>query len=359
MKPSLELLIGRTIGIPIADAMEMAPELAALAGAYGPLSAADIGAALAEGPTSARYWRAAAWRAVGAPKVSHRRPPKVAASPSAALRAAPARSSTIHERTFADEHREHLVGCPIDVLRPSAEQRQAQLIERNGFATLRLSGLIEGQQNKGRLGSTAARAAVELDAAREVAAAAQRLKRNLFDSVDGDPLPCSPSMPLLVIIDSPGGEAEASFAVCSMLRRYSAETGPVVAFVQGQAASGACLVALSADYVVAEPWNASFLVHWCWGGDGGPGDLAVNTRVLNLVLDRTLLDEDTLRAQFLDADIDFAAHMAELRGFADERGDIDRARELTAAVGRPGGLLVHAPRTIRQQALSRRRARRS
>ncbi len=63
---------------------------------------------------------------------------------------------------------------------------------------------------------------------------------------------------IVVRIESPGGEVTASDTVYREIVRFKEETGkPVVAALQGTAASGGYYVALSADHIVATPTSVT------------------------------------------------------------------------------------------------------
>lgn len=57
---------------------------------------------------------------------------------------------------------------------------------------------------------------------------------------------------VVLVVDSPGGYATASYEMYSMVKRFEK---PVVAFVRGAAASGSYLVSLGADVIVAHPFS--------------------------------------------------------------------------------------------------------
>lgn len=70
---------------------------------------------------------------------------------------------------------------------------------------------------------------------------------------------------------STGGHNGATPIICDAIRRFSAAGGKVVAFVEG-AGSGACSVALAADFVVMHP-EARFAIHGSIPVGADPGDV--------------------------------------------------------------------------------------
>jgi protease-4 len=57
---------------------------------------------------------------------------------------------------------------------------------------------------------------------------------------------------VVLIVDSPGGEAAASYEMYSMIKRFEK---PVVAFIRGTGASGSYLVSLGAENIIALPFS--------------------------------------------------------------------------------------------------------
>jgi len=57
---------------------------------------------------------------------------------------------------------------------------------------------------------------------------------------------------VVLAVDSPGGEAAACYEMYSVVKRFEK---PVVAFIKGTGASGAYLVSLGADRIVAHPFS--------------------------------------------------------------------------------------------------------
>lgn len=90
----------------------------------------------------------------------------------------------------------------------------------------------------------------------------------------------SMSGPLVMHVNSPGGDVFEALAMYSTLKNYP---GAVEVRVEGLAASAASYLALAADTTVIEP-NAMMMIHEAWGFTRGP---AAEMRKAADVLDKT------------------------------------------------------------------------
>ena len=69
--------------------------------------------------------------------------------------------------------------------------------------------------------------------------------------------------PLTLRINSPGGDVVVAADMYSALREYAQTRGPITAYVSGQAASAASLIAMAADRVVIGDL-ATIMIHNPW-----------------------------------------------------------------------------------------------
>ncbi len=275
-----------------------------------------------------------------APIATLSRPPPVAPPPSrpgGLPRAAPARISSPSPapavKPFAREA--SLLESRDAKVSPARQALISSWLKRDGFATLRIGGAIVSQVDgvSGIMAGevTAGAVCAELDAIREAGARS-----------------------LLVVVNSRGGSVAEGLGIVRALRRFSAEVGPVIAWVSGRAHSMAASIATAADFCLVDAWGGSFFLHHVHGGEPAARAL-LDARLSTHLEARTLVDEVTLGG-WLDAELTLDAHQAVAHGFADELGDESRARALARDVARAGGLTANAPRTFRQQVLSQRRS---
>jgi ATP-dependent protease ClpP protease subunit len=140
---------------------------------------------------------------------------------------------------------------------------------------------------------------------------------------------------LLLHVTSEGGVATEALAMFRALRRFSDEVGPVVAYVDRLAGSGASLAALAADFVVIAP-EGRFFVH---EPQGGPDDTRAHLRnsLERIYAERTLAPADQLAA-FMAGAVHIDSRVAVTYGFADEVGGNERAVAVAKQAASAGGL---------------------
>ncbi len=132
---------------------------------------------------------------------------------------------------------------------------------------------------------------------------------------------------LLLRINSPGGTVSASEALHHEIARWRDKTGrPVVAFLQGTAASGGYYVAMTADTLIAQPGTVT----------GSIGVVMVNLNVAGLLDKVGVLDQTFKSGPFKDTGSPFRAMRPEERALLQAVVDDLQARfrEVVLA-GRP------------------------
>lgn len=225
----------------------------------------------------------------------------------------------------------------IDAMRSSPRLKVAlrahlDARERDGFATLWLRGQIGQQPDTEAGGITAAKVRARLE---EFAALG--------------------SSGLLLDIDSQGGLVHEGTEIIDAINAWRTRHGPVVAYVRN-AFSMATLVATAADYVVTDLWS-TWMLHWTSGGNEKERADA-NAYVFAHLHERSLFPQPHLQ-QALDIESWYPASEAEGRGLADEVGDVDRARAVTASCYSRAAnrwSAVNLPRTWRRKVLTNGRA---
>jgi ATP-dependent protease ClpP protease subunit len=137
-------------------------------------------------------------------------------------------------------------------------------------------------------------------------------------------------------IDSLGGSASAARRMAAYVR---GRTGPTVAFAR-RAHSGACVLALAADVVVADPGGGGLMLHAVAGGT--PADREVTTELIaEHVWRRSALHPEPLLGMLsprAGCDFTWPAWDALSAGLADDVGGLDSAMQIArdlAAGGSP------------------------
>lgn len=134
--------------------------------------------------------------------------------------------------------------------------------------------------------------------------------------------------PLTLRINSPGGDVVVAADMYSALREYAQTRGPITAYVSGQAASAASLIAMAADRVVIGEL-ATIMIHNPWTiAVGNAADMRRIANALEQIQEgmigvyqrRTGLPRDEVVA-LLDNETWMSADKAMALGFADARFD--------------------------------------
>jgi ATP-dependent protease ClpP protease subunit len=172
-----------------------------------------------------------------------------------------------------------------------------------------------------------------------------------------DALKAAGARAAVVRVTSGGGDIAEGLAMIRALERFSAETGPVVAFVAGLAGSMASAVALSADYVIADPLAGRFFMHEPSGGTD-EHRASLRERIVGIYEARTLLDR-TMIEGFMAGEVTLDAYSAHSHGLVDEVADIPRVEVVARAAATAGGLWaapIRAANSWRRHVLRERQA---
>lgn len=163
----------------------------------------------------------------------------------------------------------------------------------------------------------------------KAAAPGERLELNLYEEINTwsvrslvERLQAAPDAPVLLRVNSPGGDVQEGFALASALRTHR---GHKTAVVEGVCASAATFPLCACDLVQMHP-ESLLMVHQPWGGAGGTADeietyaevlRKMESLMIGLYQRKTGADEATVRSWMQRGDHWMTPTEAKEAGFAD------------------------------------------